>query len=219
MKSDFEVIKVFITNSFIKKNPDFYRNPSDFEIVKEAELVQVSAMENNQMALAVVKQYENKVLLPENDIVLALDNIQDPGNLGTILRVCDWYGIKKVVCSNQTVDLYNLKVINASKGSFLRVRCFYTDIKEYLKSLKNKKELEIYATVLGGKSIYEITFQKPCIIIMGNEARGVSGNILDYVKQKVSIPRPPQSGAESLNVAIATAVVIDNLFRNVKNKT
>jgi TrmH family RNA methyltransferase len=211
LQSGFYVEKLFVSDLFLKKNPDVSLN---FELVSTQELAQISAMENNQMALAVVRQYENTMLVPENDLIVALDNIQDPGNLGTILRICDWYGVKKVVCSNQSVDLYNLKVINASKGSFLRVRCFYTDLKNYLVyCVKNFSEALIYASTLQGKSIYETRFQKPAILIMGNEARGISEDILSYVKQEISIPRPMEGGAESLNVAIATAIIVDNFLQ------
>lgn len=211
LQSGFYVEKLFVSDLFLKKNPDVSLN---FELVSTQELAQISAMENNQMALAVVRQYENTMLVPENDLIVALDNIQDPGNLGTILRICDWYGVKKVVCNNQSVDLYNLKVINASKGSFLRVQCFYTDLKNYLAyCVKSFSEALIYASTLQGKSIYETRFQKPAILIMGNEARGISEDILSYVKQEISIPRPMEGGAESLNVAIATAIIVDNFLQ------
>ncbi|MCM8820213.1 MAG: RNA methyltransferase [Candidatus Omnitrophica bacterium] len=214
LTSNFHIEKIFVTDLFLKKNPNFLQ---DFEILSASELAQISAMENNQMALAIVRQYENKPLYPDNNIILALDNIQDPGNLGTILRICDWYGIRKVVCNNQTVDLYNLKVINASKGSFLRVQCFYTNLQNYLKyCVENFSEALIYASTLQGKSVYEIKFQKPAILIMGNEARGISEDILSYVKQEISIPRPKGGGAESLNVAIATAIIVDKFFQNFK---
>lgn len=214
LASDFHIEKIFVSDLFLKKNPNLLQ---DFEVLSVFELSQVSAMENNQMALAVVRQYENKPLYPDNDIVLALDNVQDPGNLGTILRICDWYGIHKVVCSNQTVDLYNSKVINASKGSFLRVQCFYTNLQNYLKDcVENFSETLIYASTLQGKSIYETKFQKPAILIMGNEARGISKDILSYVKQEISIPRPKGGGAESLNVAIATAIIVDKFFQGFK---
>lgn len=213
LQTDFTIKRLLLTSAFLERNKVDIHIP--FDLVSKNELAQVSSIENNYTALAVVEQYENVPLFPESkdEIVLALDDIQDPGNLGTILRVCDWYGIKKVVCSNETVDLYNPKVINASKGSFLRVRCFYTDLQEYLRKCFNFPNLTIYGTTLLGKSIYQANLLKPSIILMGNESRGISEKYFHYINENINIPRCEGGGAESLNVAIATAIVLDNFIR------
>jgi len=209
LKSEYEIIALFGTDDFFERN----KIPSSIntQIVREADLVAVGTFQSNNACLAVVKQKQaTEFKLNEENIIIVLDSIQDPGNLGTIIRICDWYGIKQVVCSNETVDFYNPKVINASKASFLRVDCIYTDLIEFLEKAKQHGK-EMYGTVMNGKNIYEAELNKNALIVMGNEANGVSQDILYYVKQKISIPC--FGGAESLNVAVATAVVIDNFFR------
>jgi TrmH family RNA methyltransferase len=207
--SSYEVIILFATRNFLANN----KIPKHI-LVQEAsenELADIGTLQTNQDALAVVKQKENKPLLHQNEeLVLVLDDVQDPGNLGTIIRICDWYGIKKVVCSNQTVDLYNPKVINSTKGSFLRVECFYTDLAEYL-SRAFEQKIPIYGTLLEGDSIHTIPLKRNGLVVMGNEANGISDELKSYITQRITIPK--FGGAESLNVGIATAVVIDNFFR------
>lgn len=207
LQSDFKVEILFATPQFLAKNKISSNIP--VEIATEPELIEIGTLQSNQDCLAVAQQKENKFIFPEKEeILLLLDNIQDPGNMGTIIRICDWYGIKKVVCSNQTVDLYNPKVVNSSMGSFLRVDIFYTDLKDYL---SNQKNIPIYGTLLEGENIHTLSLSKNGILIMGNEANGISDELIPFITQKVTIPR--FGGAESLNVAIATAVALDNFMR------
>ncbi|MDX1902602.1 MAG: RNA methyltransferase [Thermonemataceae bacterium] len=210
IKSDFTIKKIFYTEIFEKK----YTIPTSIssEMVSIEDLKGISFLENNQEVLAVVEQKSNKELVDySNELLIALDNLQDPGNLGTIIRVADWYGIKKVICSRETVDFYNPKVIAASMGSFMRVEVFYADLNFFLKNAFEKGE-DIYGTLLNGDNIYKTPLRKKGIVVMGNEAKGISEELLPYITQKITIPRV--GGAESLNVGIATAVVIDNFFRN-----
>ena len=208
LQSDYEVEILFGTKEFLQnKIPSYIKS----EIALETDLVALGTFQSNKACLAVIKQKQmNLPSLEKDEMILALDNIQDPGNMGTIIRICDWYGIKNVVCSNETVDFYNPKVINSSKASFLRVNCIYTNLSDFLKqaSLKN---IQIYGAVLDGNNIYHTRLQKNGIVVVGNEANGISDDILHYVNQKISIPC--FGGAESLNVGVATAVVIDNFFR------
>ncbi|KOY86739.1 RNA methyltransferase [bacterium 336/3] len=207
LHSDFKVEILFATTHFLERN----KIPSNIltEIATEQELVDIGTLQSNQDCLAVAHQKENKFIFPEKEeLLLMLDNIQDPGNMGTIIRICDWYGVKKVVASNQTVDLYNPKVINSSMGSFLRVSIFYTDLKEYLSKQQNTP---IYGTLLEGENIHTTPLSKNGILIVGNEANGISEELIPFIKQKITIPR--FGGAESLNVAIATAVALDNFMR------
>lgn len=209
LQSDYEVLALFGTKNFFIKNK--INSSVSTEVVSDTDLVSVGTFQSNDACLAVVKQ--KKMTLPKLDskgLCLALDSIQDPGNLGTIIRVCDWYGINKVVCSNETVDFYNPKVINASKASFLRVKCSYTDLSDFLEKARTKN-IETYGTVLNGESIYEAKLDFTGIVVVGNEANGISENILSYISKKISIPCFGK--AESLNVGVATAVVIDNFFR------
>ena len=140
-----------------------------------------------------------------------LDDVSDPGNLGTIIRIADWYGIRKIVCSESTTDFYNPKVIAASKGSFTRVKLMYTDLENYLQ--KNAGEKMVAGAFLNGVNLYDFKFpiQKGGFIVMGNESNGVGQEVESYITDRITIPRFGE--AESLNVGIATAVILDNLRR------
>lgn len=173
------------------------------------ELAAIGSFKTNDGALAVVRQKENTPLLIENELAIALDDINDPGNLGTILRIADWYGIKKLIASNETVDLFNPKTIAASKGSFTRVTVFYTDLLPYLKSIALPK----YGAFMNGDNIHQQTLSPQAILVMGNEANGISESVEACLDHKIAIPR--FGGAESLNVAMATAVICDNFMRQV----
>ncbi len=201
--SEYQVLSVYFTSKcesdfesfFAKKNIDFFLVSSD-------ELQSISTLENNFTALAVVQYLNNKeIILPNSGISLALDNIQDPGNLGTIIRTADWFGIKHIFCSTNTVDMYGLKVISATMGSFLRVNVQYVDLKKLLSSTS----LPIIAAAMSGVSPSSIQF-KNGLLLMGNEANGVSSPLLELCTDCVTIPKIGQ--AESLNVAIATGILL-----------
>ncbi len=213
LDSDFEIKTLLATKPFYTKYSKIINDKKiTCEIVEPGEIENVSTMESNDSALAIVKQKTPEILnseIAENEIVLALDNIRDPGNFGTIIRIADWYGIKKVIASIGTVDLYNPKVISATKGSFTRVNIYYADLKNYLDETK----APILGAFMTGENAHKFNFPKKGIIVMGNESNGISKEIEVLVKQKVSIPA--FSKTESLNVAIATAVLIDNWKRNL----
>lgn len=177
-----------------------------------SDLEGLGSFQTNDSCLAVAKCKENVFLkADEGELVLVLDDIRDPGNLGTIIRVADWYGVYKIICSQETTDLYNPKVIAASKGSFCRVQLFYTDLADYLSQHTAGKM--VAGAFLGGESLYD--FRLPAaggFVVMGNESNGVGEQVAGLVTSKITIPRIGQ--AESLNVGIATAVMLDNLRRN-----
>jgi RNA methyltransferase, TrmH family len=155
---------------------------------------------------------ENKFFsADENEFVLVLDDIRDPGNLGTILRIADWYGIKKVICSENTVDFYNPKVISASMGSFTRIKIYYSEISKYIENIDKKVNIEIIGTFLNSENVHRFDFPTSGYIVLGNESNGISTEVEKYITKKITIPR--FGHAESLNVGIATAVVLDNLKR------
>lgn len=209
LQSDYEIVRLFGTKEFFQKNK--IHSFVNQEIVSSSDLVSVGTFQTNEACLAVVKQ--KKMTLSDfsnENLTIVLDNLQDPGNLGTILRICDWYKISKVVCSNETVDFYNPKVINASKASFLRVGCVYTNLSDFLEK-SQKQNIEIYGTMLDGENIYDSELKFNSIVVIGNEANGISRNILKFISKSISIPRFGK--AESLNAGVATAVVIDNFFR------
>lgn len=212
LASDFEVEMVVATDKFYKENTrSLEKQPFRVEIATPDELVRAGTLQSNDAALAVVKTKSNDFLYAEEgEYVLVLDDIRDPGNLGTMIRIADWYGIRKMVCSLTTTDWYNPKVVAASKGSFTRVQGFYTDLGAYFEG-RLASEVSVYGTFLEGKNIHQITFAKTGYIVMGNESNGIGSEVEKFVTDKVTIPRFGE--AESLNVGIATAIVLDNWRR------
>lgn len=203
------------TEVFYKENrtlTDHQRTP--VEIVSSADLERMGTLESNNAALAVVKTKENRPLAADADeIALILDDIRDPGNLGTILRIADWYGIRKILCSETTADVYNPKVISASKGSFTRVAWWYGDIVAFLDQTVRQTGYSVYGAFLEGDDVHQLSFRKGGYLIMGNESNGIRPDVKRYVTQQVTIPRYGE--AESLNVGIATAVLLDNWRRGL----
>jgi len=159
--------------------------------------------------------YQPKSLpIDDSGLIVVLDSVRDPGNLGTIIRLCDWFGVRQLICSEDTVDLYNPKVVQATMGSLARVQVHYTSLEEFL----DATSLPIVATVLDGDAIYDAKLPKEAVIVMGSEAHGVSSAILSKVGQKLTIPNFSQDqAAESLNVATATAILLSE-FRRVTGK-
>ena len=155
--------------------------------------------------LAVAEIKENEALLNNCDIYLALEGIKDPGNLGTIIRIADWYNIKQIVCSEDCADIYNPKVVQASMGSIFRVQVNYCDIKEYVKN----SSTTIYASVLDGEDFRKIDFKKPATILIGNESEGLSPGLKMLADHQISITR--YGKAESLNAAVASGIILDQL--------
>lgn len=184
-------------------------NGVEYIDVKQKELERISGFGQPNKVLAVVN-------IPENDfsdtvlqqpLTIALDFIQDPGNLGTIIRTADWYGIEHILCSENCVDTYSPKVINATMGSFIRVKVHYVNLEEVLQNHAS----QVYACAMDGENVYDTTPAKNAIVLVGNEGKGISDNLLALAKSKISIPR--KGKAESLNAAVATAVIVDVLGR------
>ena len=163
-------------------------------------------------------------VLKIEDLVLALDGIQDPGNLGTIIRTCDWFGVHDILCSQDTVDCYNPKVVQATMGALARVRLHYVDLCEWLKEyrVQNTEYRPIYGTLLDGKDMYEelsaVSIQ-PSVIVMGNEGNGISEAVRQVITHPIRIPSYPKDAetSESLNVSIATSIVLAE-FRRMKGE-
>ena len=139
-------------------------------------------------------------------ISLVLDAIQDPGNLGTIIRIADWFGISQIICGTGCADIYNSKVVQATMGSIARVNVFYTDLPVWL---KQRSGVRIYATMLEGKDVTKMSTIKEGLIIIGNESIGIDKEVLQYSNEKISIPR--KGNAESLNAAVATGIILSHL--------
>jgi len=185
---------------------------SDFDIeeiveVNDSQLAQASFLQNPQQVLAVFYQPEQKINTDfSKELVIALDGIQDPGNLGTIVRLADWYGIRSVFCSLGTADIYNPKVVQATMGALARVNVQYIDLESLL---INNKNIPLYGTLLDGKNIYEEELTTNGIIVMGNEGNGIRPGIQKLITTRLYLPNYPIGNptSESLNVAIATAIV------------
>lgn len=184
--------------------------------VDEAELSKTSFLCHPQQVLGVFDKFDNKVQFEElgDRLTLVLDGVQDPGNLGTIIRIADWFGIENVVCSRDTADMYNPKVVQATMGSIARVNVAYTPLDSFFDALP--PEVPIYGTLLEGSNIYAQKLTTGGIVVMGNEGKGISLDIRRRITHALRIPSYPKNRdtADSLNVAIATAVVCAEFRRN-----
>ena len=183
--------------------------------VTEEELKKVSFLQHPQQVLAVFKQATSgDYSINTNELNLALDGVQDPGNLGTIIRIADWFGITHIYCSQDTADVYNPKVVQATMGSIARVKVEYGDLLGLVESLPN--DVPVYGTLLDGDNIYQQTLENRGLIVMGNEGKGISPALAKKVNHKLLIPNFPEgrATADSLNVAIATAITCSEFRRN-----
>jgi TrmH family RNA methyltransferase len=204
LNSTFEIETLFCTD-------DFEVAISEKKIVRisETELKKVSTLKSPNKALGLFKIPKEKAL-QNSGLTIALDAINDPGNLGTIIRLCDWFGITQLVCSKDTVDCYNQKVVQASMGSLTRVSIHYTDLENYI----TKSNLDTFIADMDGENVYKTKLPKEGILIMGNEANGVSEEIKSLLQYKISIPRFGETQeTESLNVATATAILLSEFKR------
>lgn len=177
--------------------------------IDEKELRKISFLKNPSNSLAVFQKPQLPVF-NKSDLTIALDGIQDPGNLGTIIRLCDWFGVKYVVCSEDTADCFNPKVVQASMGSLARVKMIYTDLVAFL---NDRKEV-VYGAFLEGDNIYGITPAENAILVMGNEGNGISSSVEAVINQKINIPQfGERKDTESLNVATATSILLSEFRR------
>lgn len=210
LKSGFQIREVYVTPSFFDANEALLKQYADrLLIATEKELESAGSLKSNNAALAVASlPAEQPPAFDKRDFLLALDDVRDPGNLGTIVRIADWYGIYQLLCSEETTDAFAPKVVQACMGSLTRVKVSYGN----LKSLISSSGLPVYGAVLNGKSVHEEHFAAQGIILMGNESNGISKELLTLVDHPVTIPG--LGGAESLNVAVATAVICDNMRRS-----
>ncbi|WP_374049386.1 TrmH family RNA methyltransferase [uncultured Bacteroides sp.] len=176
--------------------------------VDAEDLKRASLLKTPQQVLAIFEQpnYELHKEIATNSLCLALDDVQDPGNLGTIVRLADWFGIEHIICSQNTVDVYNPKTVQATMGGIARVKVHYTSLPDFIRSLK---DVPVFGTFLDGKNMYEQPLSANGLIVMGNEGNGIGKEVETLINRKLYIPNYPQGQetSESLNVAIATAVV------------
>lgn len=204
VESNFELVHLYTTQN------DFEEVSKDKRtIIHESDLKKISALATPNTCLAVFKiPVEKKII--ESGLILALDSIRDPGNLGTILRLCDWFGIDQLICSKDAVDIYNPKVVQATMGSIARVNVNYIDLESFVSQTK----LAVFGTFMDGNNIYKTHLPQEGIIIMGNEANGISPELEKLAKNRLTIPRfGTLQKTESLNVATATAIILSEFRR------
>jgi rRNA methylases len=175
--------------------------------IGDIELEQISQLQTPNKVVGLFYKRENESPDLKNNISLMLDEMQDPGNMGTIIRTADWFGVKNIICSNGCVDCYNPKVVQGSMGSLGRVNIMYTDIEEFLKS---NSDIKAYAATLDGNDVTSLQKTKEGIIIIGNESKGISDRVLKLSSQKITIPK--QGKAESLNAGVACGIILSHLI-------
>jgi len=202
LNSSYELEIVFSTDT------DF-SSTNKFIEVTDQELKKISSLKNPNKVLAIFKT-PNQINPITGGLILALDSINDPGNLGTIIRLCDWFGIEQLVCSNETVDCFNSKVVQASMGSLTRVAVSYLDLKKYLQNAS----VPIFVADMDGLDVYKTKLPDSAVLVLGNEANGISDDIKQLVTTKISIPRYGAfQQTESLNVATASAILLSEFRR------
>tara|TARA_R110001583_G_scaffold44872_11_gene142064 strand:- start:163 stop:891 length:729 start_codon:yes stop_codon:yes gene_type:complete len=206
LDSNFEAHEVYaIDNNLVSAEQ------VNVELVSEADLKRISNLKNPNKVLGVFK-FPMVKPIEEQGWILALDDVRDPGNLGTIIRLCDWFGVRQLVCSENTVDCFNPKVLQATMGSITRVNIVYTDLLQFIKS----SELPVYGTFMNGENVHVTKMPEKGILVMGNEANGISKEIGDLVNHKITIPQFGGQKTESLNVATATAIFLNEIRRSEK---
>lgn len=211
-----------VVNEFLESDLelDFIVHTEAFQMIKnvnshlcsEEELKKISLQKNPKQVLAIFKNKDKQETLNySKGLYLALDAIRDPGNLGTIIRTADWFGIKHILCSEDTVEQYNPKVIQSAMGASTRIQLHYINLEELL--LKNK-EIQAYSALMEGNNLYHTSLPEDAIIFIGNEANGLSQNLQDKIANNVHIPRAEGSITESLNASIATALILAEFRRS-----
>lgn len=201
------VKEVYAVKEWMDDNQKLLAGVDTVEI-SEVELEKISQLTTPNKVVAIVKQYDTgKSITVKDRFTLVLDGIRDPGNLGTIIRIADWFGIEQIVCSGDSTEVYNPKVVQSTMGSIARVKVYYADLKEWLTS---QKDVQIYAASLEGQDVTTVKKNKEGIIIIGNESKGISEEIMNLSNVKITIPR--KGRAESLNAAVATGIILSHII-------
>ncbi|MEY2793178.1 MAG: hypothetical protein RJA76_1170 [Bacteroidota bacterium] len=205
LNSNWKIDFIVINEKYLN---DFKQIPNVIYL-SEHEITKLSSLKSNSFGIAVVEMHDPIFSLNElNGTYIYLDGIRDPGNLGTIIRICDWYGIKYLFTSLDSTDFYNPKSIISSMGSFTRIQVIPIEFEKLIQTLSN---FQIVGTFLNGTNIYDYQFKNNQIIVLGNESQGIRLDIESFIKDRITIPKIGE--AESLNVGISTAIVLDNVFR------
>jgi RNA methyltransferase, TrmH family len=219
LASEIKVKQVFATSGFLRKHK--IGEEVERHEIKDAELERISLLmaPNEVLALCEIPEYTLDPSSFRDKITLVLDEIKDPGNMGTIIRIADWFGIDSIVCSVNCVDAFNPKVVQATMGSVARIRIYYTDLQAFITEQKKENHLPVFGALLEGENIYSKQLPGKGLIVIGNESNGISEEIRGLITDKISIPsfshhKQSTGEAESLNAAIATAVICSEFRRN-----
>lgn len=212
-----KIEEVYAIEDWIRSLPEMPEQTS--KIIHEAspdDLEAISSMVTSPgvIALARISEPELNTSLLKEEYTLVLDSIRDPGNLGTIIRTADWFGVQHIICSPDCVDIYNPKVVQASMGAILRTRIYHEALKDIIPDLKRMR-IRVFGTSLTGSNVFDAFIKKPAAIVFGNESKGVSSEILDMVDEQILIPGTTEAhaGSESLNVASSLAIICAELHR------
>jgi len=209
LNSSFEIEAVYGTREWIEFAPQILDSA---EMISEKELQSISIQKHPNQVLALVKTPPPSTPPTQiNDLCLVLDTIQDPGNMGTIIRIADWFGIKHIVCSKETADIYNPKVVQSTMGSISRVQVSYTNLIDWLGKIDGA--VPVYGALLSGDNIYETKLSSKGLVVIGNESKGISEDVAFFISQGIKIPAYGNSDTESLNAAVATGIVLGEFRR------
>lgn len=213
LKSSFEIEEIFCLSEWRKKNPEV----DDVSVISEGELKKISVMSAPNQVLALVKIFKPKLNVNDlvDSLIIGLEDVQDPGNLGTIIRTADWFGINNIICSDKCADFFNPKVIQATMGAFCRSKVFYTNLTDFIFKMKKiDSNFNIYGTFMAGENIYQEKLGASGLVLFGNESIGLSKNLENMVNKKLFIPDYPMGNqSSSLNVAVASAIVCSEFRR------
>lgn len=210
LSSDFETAGLYATDAFLANNPDF----QDAETVSEVQMAQMSGQDTPPGILAVVKIPEKRSLSANPRFILALDGIANPGNMGTLIRTAEWFGIHDIVCSTDCVEVWNPKVVQATMGSLFRINLIETDLVEFL-TQQQAQGKAVYGALLEGENLFGIKQKSDGIIVIGSESHGIRSEVIPHITRAVTIPRINNSATESLNASVAAGIIIAELTRPV----
>jgi len=200
LNSSFEIVELFALKDWIDKNKSVF---DKIQVVSFNELERISNLRSPNKVVAVVKMKKQETIQQKSGVTLVLDDINDPGNLGTIIRMCDWFGVKQIICSENTVDIYNSKVVQSTMGSLFRTHVIYTDLIKYFA----KVTTPVYGAYMDGENVKDIKINHKAHLVMGNEANGISEKVKKYISKKVAV-KNIGGNTESLNVAVATSILL-----------
>jgi len=211
LASEFKVRVICAKQEWLQRNADKVRGADEVYEVNADQLERLSSLRSpNQVWMLLERPLVTSCTASDN-LTLLLDHIQDPGNMGTIMRSADWYGVRQIVCSRDTVSCYNPKVVQATMGAIFRTQVTYCDLSEYIQ-ITSKEGLPIYGATLGGSNLYQATLRRPALLVIGNESTGISASVASLLTEALTIPNIGGT-AESLNAAVATSILLSEFYR------